>query len=58
MPYPKMRATPLGRSRGGFLKNGRAKAGRLVTLDALCEALECQPGDILTWEPAPKPQQD
>lgn len=30
-----------------ILKNGKAKAIRLSTLDAICEALECQPGDIL-----------
>ena len=29
------------------LKNGRARAIRLSTLDAICNALECQPGDIL-----------
>ena len=33
------------------LKNGRAKAVRFTTLSALCEALECQPGDLLRWEP-------
>jgi putative transcriptional regulator len=33
------------------LKNGRAKAVRFSTLDALCEALECQPGELLRWEP-------
>jgi putative transcriptional regulator len=33
------------------LKNGRAKAVRLATLAALCEALDCQPGDLLRWEP-------
>jgi putative transcriptional regulator len=33
------------------LKNGRAKAVRFSTLEALCEALECQPGDLLRWEP-------
>ena len=33
------------------LKNGRAKAIRFTTLDALCEALDCQPGDILEWAP-------
>lgn len=32
------------------LKNGRAKAVRFTTLAALCEALECQPGDLLRWE--------
>ena len=30
-----------------ILKNGRAKA---VRLDAICKALDCQPGDILEWE--------
>lgn len=33
------------------LKNGRAKAVRFTTLNALCEALQCLPGDILRWEP-------
>lgn len=32
------------------LKNGRAKAIRFSTLEALCEILECQPGDILEYE--------
>lgn len=31
------------------LKNGRAKAVRFTTLDAICQVLECQPGDILRW---------
>jgi putative transcriptional regulator len=31
------------------LKNGRARAIRLSTLEAICEALECQPGDILEY---------
>ncbi|GAB2471108.1 helix-turn-helix domain-containing protein [Jatrophihabitans fulvus] len=33
------------------LKNGRAKAVRFTTLDALCAVLECQPGDLLRWVP-------
>ena len=33
------------------LKNGRAKAVRFSTLEALCEVLDCQPGDLLRWEP-------
>ena len=33
------------------LKNGRAKAVRFTTLEALCEALDCQPGDLLRWKP-------
>jgi putative transcriptional regulator len=32
------------------LKNGRAKAVRFSTLEALCEALQCQPGDLLRRE--------
>ena len=32
------------------LKNGRAKAVRFATLAALCETLDCQPGDLLRWE--------
>lgn len=31
------------------LKNGRAKAVRFSTLEAICRVLECQPGDILEW---------
>ena len=31
------------------LKNGKAKAVRFTTLEALCKALECQPGDILEY---------
>ena len=31
------------------LKNGHAKAVRFSTLDAICRALDCQPGDILEW---------
>ena len=31
------------------LKNGRAKAVRFSTLEALCRVLQCQPGDLLEW---------
>ena len=34
-----------------ILKTGKARAIRFSTLDAICEALECQPGDILQFEP-------
>jgi putative transcriptional regulator len=34
------------------LKNQRAKAVRFSTLTAICEALECQPGDLLAVDPA------
>jgi putative transcriptional regulator len=33
------------------LKTGRAKAVRFSTLDAICRALDCQPGDILEYIP-------
>ena len=33
-----------------ILKTGKAKAIRFSTLAALCEVLECQPGDILAFE--------
>ena len=32
-----------------ILKTGKAKAVRFSTLEAICEALECQPGDILEY---------
>ena len=32
-----------------ILKNGKAKAIRFTTLDKICEALDCQPGDILEY---------
>lgn len=44
------------------LKNGRARAVRFSTLSAICAVLECQPGDVLTFEPgrgrAPDPGGD
>ncbi len=33
------------------LKTGKAKAIRFSTLDAICQALDCQPGDILEFSP-------
>lgn len=33
-----------------ILKTGKAKAVRFSTLNAICEALDCQPGDILEFE--------
>ncbi len=32
-----------------ILKNGKAKAIRMETLDKICKALDCQPGDILEY---------
>ena len=37
-----------------ILKNNKARAVRFSTLEALCRALDCQPGDILAWEPDEK----
>ena len=34
-----------------ILKTGKAKAIRFSTLEAICEALQCQPGDLLTFAP-------
>ena len=34
-----------------ILKTGKARAIRFSTLDAICQALSCQPGDILRFEP-------
>ena len=36
-----------------ILKNGKAKAVRFSTLEAICRALNCQPGDILIYEKEP-----
>jgi putative transcriptional regulator len=33
-----------------ILKTGKARAVRFSTLEAICEALECQPGDILEYQ--------
>ncbi len=33
------------------LKNGRAKGIKFLTLDAICKALDCQPGDLLEYRP-------
>ena len=34
-----------------ILKTGKARAIRFSTLNAICDALQCQPGDILRFEP-------
>ena len=35
-----------------ILKTGKARAVRFSTLDALCRELDCQPGDLLVWDPS------
>lgn len=37
-----------------ILKNNKAKAVRFSTLEALCRALDCQPGDLLEYVPGPE----
>lgn len=37
-----------------ILKTGKAKAIKLETLDKICRALNCQPGDILEWSDCDK----
>ncbi len=41
-----------------ILKTGKAKAIRFSTLEALCRELQCQPGDILVWEPGEADEED
>ncbi len=41
-----------------ILKTGKARAIRFSTLDALCRELQCQPGDIIVYEPGPAERDD
>lgn len=42
-----------------ILKTGKARAVRFSTLSAMCRALDCQPGDLLEFDPtAPEPEDD
>ncbi|MEO6217213.1 MAG: helix-turn-helix transcriptional regulator [Sphingomonas sp.] len=38
-----------------LLKTGKVKGIRFATLDAICAALECQPGELLEFQPEPDP---
>lgn len=40
------------------LKNGRARAVRFSTLEALCRELDCQVGDLLRWQPEGQDEPD
>lgn len=57
----KMTLTQLSREVGvtvvnlSLLKTGKAKGVRFSTLDKICRALDCQPGDLLEWRPDPRP---
>ncbi len=41
-----------------ILKNNKAKAIRFSTLEAICKALDCQPGDILQYDPNTQDEED
>ncbi|MDG5472129.1 helix-turn-helix transcriptional regulator [Jeotgalibacillus sp. ET6] len=40
-----------------ILKTGKAKAVRFSTLEAICKALDCQPGDLLEYQPEEKQEE-
>lgn len=41
-----------------ILKNGKAKAVKVETLNKICKALQCQPGDILEWRDEEEAQKE
>ena len=41
-----------------ILKTGKAKAIRFSTLESICAALDCQPGDLLAFDPTQPPQEE
>ena len=41
-----------------ILKTGKARAVRFSTLAALCRELDCQPGDLISYEPGPAEEAD
>jgi putative transcriptional regulator len=41
-----------------ILKTGKARAIRFSTLEALCRELDCQPGDLVSYEPGPPNEAD
>lgn len=45
------KAIGISKANLSILKNNKAKAIRFTTLEALCKALDCQPGDILEYRP-------
>lgn len=38
-----------------LLKSGKVRGVRFDTLSRICDVLQCQPGDLLAWEPGPEP---
>ena len=41
-----------------LLKSGKVRGVRFDTLARICDVLQCQPGDLLAWEPGPEPPED
>jgi putative transcriptional regulator len=41
-----------------LLKSGKVRGVRFDTLARICDVLQCQPGDLLAWEPGPEPSHD
>jgi putative transcriptional regulator len=41
-----------------LLKSGKVRGVRFDTLARICEVLQCQPGELLAWEPGPEPEDD
>ena len=39
-----------------LLKSGKVRGVRFDTLSRICQVLQCQPGDLLVWEPGPEPE--
>ncbi|RQO56172.1 Cro/Cl family transcriptional regulator [Variovorax sp. KBW07] len=40
-----------------LLKSGKVRGVRFDTLERICEALQCQPGDLLEWQASPPPSE-
>lgn len=51
-------AIDLSETNLSLLKSGKVKGIRFSTLNAICEYLNCQPGDILEYQPEPEPGQE
>jgi len=41
-----------------LLKSGKVRGVRFATLARICDVLQCQPGDLLVWQPGPEPPDD
>lgn len=41
-----------------LFKSGKVRGVRFDTLARICEVLQCQPGDLLAWEPGPETSED